>query len=578
MKENISELKPSFFKISWTIIFLTIFFMFFVYYKNISLSLLKFINIIDIIIFSIVFVLEIIRKQFFVNYKPFFKKALFLYLFLLFYTFGFKIFFRNFFLNSNNLKFYLTLYLLLKQIFTFLLFLYVNNFYSPFFKRINLKTPQVIVIGFFSVILLGSFLLYQPFSVTNDITYIDALFTSTSAVCVTGLIVKDTPKDFTFIGKLIILVLIQIGGLGIMVLYASIFILLPGKFSLTSYYFTSSALEVQSNKISFIGIIKIILLYTFFFELLGILLLYYRFTNIGFSKIRSIELSTFHSISAFCNAGFSLFSNSFVNYKSDIFLNLTIMFLIIFGGIGFTVGYEIFYYIKRKIIKKDLNTKLSVQSKAVILMYTILIFLGAFLFFISEKNNILQNLNLKTKILASFFQSITTRTAGFNTVDISKLKPSTYFFMDIFMFIGASSGSTGGGIKVTTFFVLIILFLSYIKERNSVVFKNKSFSDDTIKKAQSVFFSFLGFVVLWIYLLLLLENFPFEKIVFEVFSAFGTVGLSGGITPYLKPVSKFLIVIAMFTGRVGPLTLVSAMSKIVIDRTIKYPKANIMIG
>ncbi len=555
------------------------FIYYFLLYKDSNFNKIQyFFKITDIAIIIFILIQEILRKKFFFSLKNYLIKGIPIYLFVFTFLLINNYFFEFFYNISKDKYFFIILFLVLKHLFLLLLIIIYSFFYGKFYKKIILKTPQVIIIGFISIIIIGSFILYQPFSTTNEISYIDSLFTSTSAVCVTGLIVKDTPNAFTPFGLTILVILIQIGGLGIMALYASIFILLPGKLSLKSYSLTTDALDINKDSISFSKIIKNIFLYTFVIEFIGAIFFFFRFLKIGFDYTESFFLSIFHSISAFCNAGFSLFSNSFESYSSDIYLNIILIFLIILGGIGFTVGYDIIAFIKKKFKYKNPNAKLKPQSKLVLIMYLILTIFGTIVFYYTESNNVLSNMNQGEKILSSIFQSVTTRTAGFNTVSLSNLKSSTFVLMCLLMFIGASSGSTGGGLKVTTFGILIKTFYSYIKESKNIIIANHKIPQDLVKKSLSIFIGFIGFIILWIFLIFQFESFNEIKSVFEVFSAFGTVGLSTGITSDLSSNSKVLIIIAMFIGRVGPLTLVSAMSRSVLQKNIDYPETQVMVG
>lgn len=582
------------------------FFILFMFYKiNDYFEIISYITILDNI-FLIIFLLLEIERFFYVrnlyNFSQnngFFQKIsefldlffLFLkdnyinYLLVIFYTIIFHEIANYANINFQNL-FWKNLFILSKQIFIIFLFFILRGFYSKIFIKIKLKTNQIIVIGFLFLIFIGAFLLFQDFSIVKNITFIDALFMSTSAVCVTGLTVKSVANDFTNVGKFILLFLMQIGGLGIMFLYASIVNLLPDKVSLKTYVHTQEAYEVSTNKLDVNLIFRFIFIYTFSIELMGIIFLFIRFYLKFKNIIKSLKFALFHSVSAFCNAGLSLFQNSFEDFKGDIFTNLILVFLITAGGIGFFVGYDIIRVLmnryKIRFSKKSgIKNKiyLTSQSKLVLFFYLILNLLGFLLFFYIERKNSLNSYGLKEKILISLFHPVSARTAGFNTINLSLLKSTTLIVLCILMFIGTASGSTGGGIKVSTFGVIIYTFISYIKNSNIVKFqKNRRIRNITIRKAFSLFFAQISFIVLWIIILTYIENFKEINIIFEVFSAFGTVGLSTGITPNLQDISKVFIILAMFIGRIGPLTLVSAMSR--EEKTIQYnlPPADINIG
>ncbi len=434
--------------------------------------------------------------------------------------------------------------------------------------------PLAIILSFFSVIMVGTILLLLPIStVSGNISISDAMFTATSAVTVTGLIVVDTATYFTVFGKTVIMILFQIGGLGFMS-FSTLIILLIGKsISISDKIILENDFTSGEYK-NIRELIKKIFLITFSFEIIGALLMYIDFKSKNIQN--PVFNSVFHSISAFCNAGFSTFSTSFVDFKSDVFLNLILMFLIIFGGIGFIVLTDIFQLFKRK--KKGFS-KLRLHSKLVIITSIILILSGFALILFQEIFNSSNTLSFGDKILTALFQSVTARTAGFNTIDLNIFSYGSIFLLLILMFIGASPGSTGGGVKTTTAGMVLFYFRSRLKGKNRVDVFYRNIPVDIIEKAFMVII--LSFILISFSFLLILffeKGVNFEKVLFEVVSAFGTVGLSLGITSKLSVVSKFVIMFTMFVGRIGPLTLLFAMSRREPRAVYNYPKENIMIG
>lgn len=442
-------------------------------------------------------------------------------------------------------------------------------------KRINLTPPQILALGFLVVILTGTVLLSLPISSAdgNPCSLMDALFTATSATCVTGLIVVDTGTFFSLFGQLIIIILIQIGGLGLMTM-SVLFALAVGKrIMLKERLIMQEALN-QINIEGIVRVTKYLLLLTFLFEGLAALILgVHWIPDLGVKK--AFYYGVFHSISAFCNAGFDLFSVSLVNYRGDLIVNLTITFLVIAGGIGATVLFEL----RSCLVNR--HWRLSLHTKMVLTITTVLIVLGMVVIYLLEFHNpeSLASLSFREKILTSYFQAVVPRTAGFNTLPIGELYKSTLFFMIIMMFIGASPGSTGGGIKTTTFGTMAALVISIIKGKREVEIFNRTIPSDTISKALSIFLISLGAVVASTMVLLITENANSLEILFEVVSAFGTVGLSMGLTPHLTTTGKLVIIFTMFLGRVGPLTLAFALTqRNKVRSQIKYPEEKITVG
>ncbi|CAM3573984.1 TrkH family potassium uptake protein [Pseudostreptobacillus hongkongensis] len=441
-------------------------------------------------------------------------------------------------------------------------------------KKWELLSPyRKLIVGFLIAIFIGTTLLKLPFSLkeNQNISMLDSLFTIVSAICVTGLSVVDVSQVFTPIGQLIVLFFIQLGGLGVMTVSIIVFLLVGEKMS----FETRELLKEERNSNSNGGItnfIKHLLLIVFIIELLGAFILTYAFSKYYSIKV-SIFYGLFHSISAFCNAGFSLFTNNLENFKYDKLISLTISLLIIFGGIGFVTINSLF------IVKKKKIRDLSLTSKLALIVTFFLLFIGTILFFGFEYTNssTLKNMNFFDKVLNSFFQSVTLRTAGFNTVPLSNIRPATIFISYIFMFIGASPGSTGGGIKTTTFGILIFYALGILKRKEHIEVFKRRIDWELMNKALAIVVISVFYVIIIITIILSIENFSIDKVIYEVVSAFSTTGLSLGITAELGEISKLLIIITMFIGRLGPMTVALAFTNNK-KSLIKYPKEDILIG
>lgn len=449
------------------------------------------------------------------------------------------------------------------------------------FKANTMEPAQVMVIGFGVLILFGGLILNLPISTKSgeSIGLLNALFTSTSAVCVTGLIVVDTSTYWSQFGQFVIITLIQVGGLGFMTI-ATMFSLLTGKkINLRERLLIQESLN-QRDLSGLVKLTRYIIVMTFAIEAMGALLLSMVFIP-KLGLIKGIWYSIFHSISAFCNAGFDLMGtisgeySSLTSFVDNTLINFVICGLIILGGIGFPVLLDI--------INNKKYSKLNVHSKIVINTTAILIVIGFLFIFIAEFNNkgSLGGLNLKEKLLSSLFQSVTLRTAGYNTIDLTLLTESTLFLMLILMLIGGSPASTGGGLKTTTIATLFLTVKSFILGKEDIEVYQRRISDTTVKKALGIFF--IGvFISLFAILILTIVNpgFTLLESSFEVISAFATVGLSIGGTSSLTVLGKILIMILMFLGRVGSLTifiaLLSRNNK--IKSKIRYAEGKIIVG
>ena len=458
----------------------------------------------------------------------------------------------------------------------------MKEFILKFRKSTSKLNPsQMMVVGFAAVILIGAILLSLPIATqTGERTsFLDSLFTATSAVCVTGLVVVDTATYWNFFGQIVIIILIQIGGLGFMTITTLFSLIVKKRINLKERLLIQESL----NQIDLSGLVKLtryILLMTFVIEGIGALILSTVFIP-QFGFIRGSWYSIFHSISAFCNAGFDLMGNvtgpysSLMYYVNNTTITLAISALIILGGLGFPVILDI--------VKNKKISKLNMHSKIVLISTSILIVVGMLFIFIVEYKNVgtLGNLSLKGKILSSLFQSVTIRTAGFATIDLTILHQATLFIMMIFMFVGASPASTGGGVKTTTIAVLILTVKSFLLGKEDIEVFGRRITSSTVRKSVGIFFVGVLAVLTGILLIVLIEpEFDLLEASFEVVSALATVGLSIGGSPNLTSIGKLLIVIYMFMGRVGLLTIFLALvaKNTVNKQQIRYPEGRIIVG
>lgn len=459
--------------------------------------------------------------------------------------------------------------------------------YSQRLIQKSIHPTRLLTFSFLLLISLGTLLLLLPKATHNGISLIDALFTATSAVCVTGLIVVDTGTYFTRFGQFIIMVLIQLGGLGIMTFTTFFAILLNGGIGIKERVFLSEIFsEKNLSKISS-TIIRILFL-TFSIEAVGAILLYHFLPDPMFkNESEKIFCSIFHSISAFCNAGFSTFSNNLIDIKNNIPAIIAIATLFILGGLGFLVLSELIEKPFLKAIRriKFLRNKiapqkvvLSLHSKLTIYTTAILIISGTVILLLLEFNNTLKNETLLSKIAHAFFQAVTPRTAGFNTIDISKIGITTSLFIMLLMWIGASPGSTGGGIKTTSFALIVLKISSMVTGKERVEIFNKQISEESISRAfVSALLSALFILTATFALTITEKNLNFIDTFFEVVSAFGTVGLSRGITQDLTIFGKLIIIMMMFIGRIGPLAFSFALFGKIEKRNYEFQKESVLV-
>lgn len=451
---------------------------------------------------------------------------------------------------------------------------------KKFFIR-HLTPQRIFVLSFLTIIVIGTLLLWLPFSSSRrPLTFIDALFTSTSAVCVTGLTVIDISSDLSYFGQIITLILFQIGGIGIITFSVFFFHLMGVSVPFKEREIIQSSLA-PSPRHDFQVILKYVLLSTFIIEFFGCVALSLRFLR-EFPLLKAIYYGVYHAVSAFNNCGYSLFSNSLTDFKSDFVINIVVMTLIVLGGIGFFVQFDMLSYFTSRKRKK----RLSLHTKIVLITTSALIFSGALFFYLFERDYTVKDMPFSSQVLISLFQSITARTAGFNTVDIDKLTNDTILLLMMLMFIGASPGSTGGGIKTTSLALLIVMLLNRLKGSDEVNVMNRTIPKELISRTVSIIFASSISIVIITYLVLLTGtkniNFfnrsIFIEYLFDTISAFGTVGLSMGITPQLNSIQKVIISIMMFAGRVGPLTLAFSLTVKPKKTLIRYAEEDIMVG
>lgn len=445
------------------------------------------------------------------------------------------------------------------------------------YSRKWFNPTQILVVGFAIMILIGALILMTPFSSASGewTDFVSALFTATSAVCVTGLIVVDTGTYWSGFGQFVIIALIQIGGLGFMTFTTLAFFIARKRIGLKERL----VLQEGFNAYNLGGIVKYtkyVLLYTFTVELIGAVLLTIGFTP-DYGLGRGIVMGVFHSISSFCNAGFDLIGNyrSITGYVDNYIITITIGMLIVIGGLGFFVASDIF--------KKRSFKKLVVHTKLVLIINIALLVVGMILFFLFEYNNpgTMKDLPLDVKILASWFQSVTPRTAGYNSLDLGAMTTASSFLTIILMFIGASPGSTGGGVKTTTFATILLTVVSVLKGKDEIEVFKKTIVINVVKRALSVVCIALFVVIVAIAILSFTEDASFLEICYEVVSGFATVGLTMGITQELTTVGRLVIILTMFIGRLGPLTIALAVAQLQSSShkgKYRYPDGDILVG
>lgn len=448
---------------------------------------------------------------------------------------------------------------------------------NPKLKPKNrLTQTRFICLGFIMIILLGTLLLMTPIaSRSHTVTpFLDSMFTALSATCVTGLVVVDTFTHWTLFGQLVIITLIQIGGLGFITIGVAFSLLLRNRIGLKA----RGLMQESINSVKIGGIIKLakkILVGTFIVEGTGALILGIRF-SFDFGFVRGMYYGIFHAISAFCNGGFDLMGrlepySSLTYYAGDVVVNVVICSLIIIGGIGFVVWDDI--------TTNGLHfKKYRLHTKSVLVTTAFLLLSGTLLFYIIEYNNTMKGMNVGERILASLFSATTARTAGFNSVDTGSLTSASKLLTCVLMFIGGSPGSTAGGIKTTTIFILVVSLWSGITDRHKTAVFKRRFEDDAIKKASTVFTLNMFLAIFALFTILAITDLSLSDVMFEVFSAIGTVGMTTGITRDLSSAARIIIMVLMFCGRVGSLSFALTFLQGKKDPPVYYPEEEISVG
>ena len=440
-------------------------------------------------------------------------------------------------------------------------------------NKTKLNGVQILALGFLAVIIIGAVILSLPISSRSGepTNFLDAIFTSTSAVCVTGLITLDTSTHWSTFGQTVIMALIEIGGLGFMSFTVLISLILGKKITLRERLVMQEAMNTFSIQ-GLVRMVKYVLIFTVSVQFFGALLLSTQFVP-EYGIIKGFFYSMFHSISAFCNAGFDLFGTSLVGYSNNTVVILVISALIIIGGLGFTVLLELYDF---KGIKK-----LSLHAKIVIITTLILIFGGTLLMLLFEHKNpqTIANMNIKDKLLNSFFASVTPRTAGFNSISTSGMTLASKILTVILMLIGGSPGSTAGGLKTVTCAILVLTVISVIRGREDTEVFGRRLTKEIVYKSFIIVFIGLSLVIGVTMILSYTEvGASFIDLLYETSSALGTVGLTLGLTPNLSSLGKIFIMIMMYLGRVGPLTVMLALTRKRKKSGYKYPEGKILIG
>ncbi|MGL5032038.1 MAG: TrkH family potassium uptake protein [Aeromonas sp.] len=446
-----------------------------------------------------------------------------------------------------------------------------NNYTFPLHQEQNARWSegQLILGSFVLILLIGTLFLVQPSSHHGEVTFINALFTATSAISVTGLGVVDTGTAFTLQGQIFLLMLMEIGGLGQMTMTLLLIAIFSKRVGLREQVLAKEALG-QEGSVNIVELVKRIMLFALIAQLIGTGIMAIRWVpEMGW--MHGLYVSFFHAVSAFNNAGFSLFPNNLMSYRDDPIISLTIAGLLILGGIGFTVIVDL--------ARNRCWRKLKLHSKLMLVMTPALLLIGTLMFWLLERHNpgTLGHASLGGQFLAAFFQSASARTAGFNTIDIGLMTPAALLFLMMLMFIGAGATSTGGGIKVTTFAVVLLATKAFLTKRPHVIAFGRTLSSQIVTRSLAIIIISAMVLMLSMFLLMVTEDLPFDKIMFETISAFATVGLSTGITASLSESGKLILVLVMICGRLGPLTLAFMLARPVETR-IRYPEENVYTG
>lgn len=479
---------------------------------------------------------------------------------------------------------YQTTYLAIITGYFMVLIIYEFSKASTALTQIQGQPARTFIFSFILLILVGSLLLMMPAMTVQKggMHFLPAFFTSTSACCVTGLIVVDTATFFTFKGQIIIMILIQLGGLGILSFASFFATFLRSGVGLRHQMMIQDFLSSESL-FSAKGLLRQIIGITFLIEFISFVLIFFTWGDgVTFDSLgQKVFFSMFHSISAFCNAGFSLFSNNLseAGVRHAYILHIIVALTIIMGGLGFSTIQDLFS-IKR--LRERIQSpwkEWKIGTKIAVYMAIILLAFGTILIYLLEKDNTLKNMNVVEGLITAFFHSASSRTAGFNTVDVGQMRQPTLILLTFLMFVGASSGSVAGGIKTSTFYLLIASVIATLRGRLKIEIGRRFIPKELLFKALSIFFFAALLNLLAVFLLTITEpDIPLSKLMFEQISAFGTVGLSTGITSSLSDAGQVILIFSMFLGRVGTLTFAYAMSSRVASQSYKYPKAHLMVG
>ncbi len=499
---------------------------------------------------------------------------------LIFFVEAFLLFFKTAFslidadITQTAIRTYLTYFFLLSTFISLTSSLQLIKIFNVLKNSPELAT----LLGFSTVIIIGAMLLTLPVSIVaiEKVSFIDSLFIATSATCVTGLATIDIGTYYTSLGQFIVLLLIQTGGIGIVTMALSLPIIIGSQTTFPQAKTIKELTGVRTIR-EVLDIAKSVIFSTLLVEFIGAILLFFADRGIENTKFR-IFSSIFHSVSAFCNAGLSLFSNNLEGYHTNYFYITVIMLLIIFGGLGFPVINNLFFLIRDWLIFRK-RRNISFHSKMVLFTTAVLIVAGIILFLIIEWNNALGDGGVGEKFINATFLAVTPRTAGFNTVSMTTIHSTTILILIVLMFIGASPSSTGGGIKTTTFATMLFSIRALIKNKEYIEAFRRTIPISSIYKALNVAFISFAIIFISVFLLSITEKDKDTiKLIFEVFSAFGTVGLSLGITPQLSYAGKIIIILTMLIGRVGPLTIAIIFAKKKVSGAYKYPEDHIIIG
>ena len=449
----------------------------------------------------------------------------------------------------------------MKKIFKELCDSFISNVYEEVIK----SPVRVLPVTFLVLCILGGVLLYLP--LCGTMSFIDALFTSVSGVCVTGLSVQDISTELNIFGQFVLMLLIQAGGLGIMSISSIIFLLLGKKMSVTYEKNARSMFDAESRD-EIKDSLYLIFKYTFLLEFIGFTILFLRFSYLNKDLLFGFKQGIFLAVSAFCNAGFALFSKNLIPYNSDPIIILTVSFLIIFGGIAPVIAITLPKYLK--------GEKISPVAKIVFNTTIALLFIGTIFLLMFSFNGVLKDMSFFDKALNAFFHSVSARTAGFNSIDLSGITCGSYFTLILLMIIGGSPGGTAGGIKTTTFAILIITAYNTFLGRKNIT-RNREISYETVYKAITLILAYISILLVSCFLLITTQMLSHPKLIFEAVSAMGTVGLSMGITSQLDVFGKMVIIMTMFLGRVFPAMIIYYLNSRTNEFYLSYPKAKISL-